>query len=421
MSAVTRMGRLAMVKGLKKFTASLMTAIMIMSISGCGSKNDNSTLEKNDNEPVKQVTENIKPTVTPNNATDENKMPDEPDRDSVNSIIPGRVEVKDTDFVVDGEILFMNGVNTPWDNWNDFGGSYDEEFWNSHFSELHENGVNASRVWISCNGDVGFDIDQGGYLQKVSDKYWTDLDSLFKCAEENGIYIMATIMSFDHFKNTNKTYNSWRWMLRDTDAIDTYINEFIIPFCERYDDYDSLWSIDLCNEPDWIYENDECGKIDMDDICMLFSREAAAIHEHSDILVTIGFGMIKYNSDRYEGNYGSDEYLMSLSGNDNSYLDFYSPHFYDWEAEWFGYPFDKDPVSFGVDGTKPAVIGEFPASGTTSSVKNSKDMSGSECYINAYNNGWNGAMAWTSNGSDANGNIKDFKEGVNKVAAEMSK
>ena len=34
----------------------------------------------------------------------------------------GKVTVSGTNFKVDDKIIFMNGVNTPWDKWNDFGG-----------------------------------------------------------------------------------------------------------------------------------------------------------------------------------------------------------------------------------------------------------------------------------------------------------
>lgn len=327
----------------------------------------------------------------------------------------GRIEVSGTDFVVDGKKIYLNGVNTPWDNWNDFGGDFDVKFWKEHFALLKESGINACRVWISCNGDVGIDIDDKGYVSGATGSHWSNVDKLFQIADENGIYIMATLMSFDHFKNTYNNYEKWRKMVKSDSNVDSYINNYVIPFCKKYDKYDSLFSIDLCNEPDWVYENDESGKIDWSILCKLFAKEAAAIHENSDILVTIGFAMTKYNSDKYEGNHGSDKYLQSLYNNKNAYLDYYSPHFYEWEATWFNFPFDKSPVSFGVEDGKPAVVGEFPATGMTDKTEGSKNMDGSECYVGLYNNGWNGAFAWTSNGVDSCGSLDDFAKGAKKV------
>ena len=266
---------------------------------------------------------------------------------------------------MDNKKLFMNGVNTPWDKWNDFGGDYNEEFWDAHFKKLHENGINASRVWVSCNG-LHVKIDSSGKVKGPTDKYWTDLDKFFKLAESHEIYIMATLMSFDNFKDEGQPYMSWRALLDNEKNMDSYVETYVIPFVEKFSKYNSLWSIDLCNEPDWIHENDQCGQLEWEPISKLFAKSAAAIHENSDVLVTIGFGMIKYNSKKYQGNLGADDYLKKLADNPKAYLDFYSPHFYEWEAEWFGFPFDTDPISFGLDGTKPAVIGEFPATGMTS-------------------------------------------------------
>ena len=48
-------------------------------------------------------------------------------------------------------------------------------------------------------------------------------------------------------------------------------------------------------------------------------------------------------------------------------------------------------------------------------------MDGNECYLNTFKNGWNGIMAWTSNGVDTCGKLENFKKGVNEVAYLMSK
>ncbi len=322
-----------------------------------------------------------------------------------------QVTVDGTEFVVGGNDLWINGVNTPWNNWNDFGSdSFNWSFWEMHFTELEEAGVNATRVWINCNDMVGVTLNDDGSFASVSEDHWQDLDVLFTIAKEHHIYIMATLLSFDHFKDENNAYENWRSMITNSDNIDSFVEGYVIPFAERYDSCDYLWSIDLMNEPDWVHENEECGQLEWDDISNYFSRAAAAIHEHSDILVTVGFGIVKYNSDEYEGNYGSDEYLQSLSGNENSYLDFYSTHFYYWEKPYYSYPFDMSPTDFMLDGTKPCVIGEAAANDYSESGQYLDEK-----YENAYNNGWNGVMAWTSNGVDSCGDLEDIKPAVAKI------
>jgi hypothetical protein len=219
---------------------------------------------------------------------------------------------------------------------------------------------------------------------------------------------MATLLSFDHFKDSNTCYENWRNMITSSDNIDSFVNGYVIPLVKRYDSCDYLWSIDLVNEPDWIFENKECGQIGWENISNYFARASAGIHENSDVLVTVGMGMIKYNSDSINGNFVSDKYLQDLTGDKNSYLDFYSTHYYFWQNPWFGFPFEESPTDFKLDGTKPSVIGEVGSlddSGRTITQK----------YEDAYNNGWNGVMAWTSNGVDSNGGFADVEPAAKRM------
>jgi hypothetical protein len=317
-----------------------------------------------------------------------------------------RITVSGTEFSLGGNRIWMNGANTPWDNWNDFGGSYDADWWNNHFQELNENGINSSRIWITCSGEVGINIDDSGYVSSATTAHWEDLDSLFQIAEENQIYIMATLISFDHFKNTYTTYEKWRNMITDTSNIDSYVENYVTPFTNRYKDNPYLWSIDLCNEPDWIYENEECGQISWDWLKTYFAKSAVAIHENSDVLVTVGTAMIKYNSDTCAGSQGnqiSDEALQAIVDSSDARLDFYSTHYYDWMEEYWGNPFYMSPTEYELEDSKPSMLGETPAVGTSGHTI-------TEDYENCFQNGWQGAMAWTSNGVDSNGSLTELGE-----------
>ncbi len=303
------------------------------------------------------------------------------------------IYIEDGTFKLGGEEIWLTGMNAPWQKWNDFGGGYNAEYWSEVFSMMHEDGFNSCRIWITCNGDVGINIDENGFVSGATDKHWQDLDSLFALAAENEIYVMTTLISFDHFKDSNTNHKRWRAMVQNTEAIDSYVDNYVIPFCQRYDSNDYVWSIDLINEPDWVYENAECGQIPWENIGDYFARACAAIHENTDdILVTIGFGIIKYNSDKYEGNYGSDEFLRSRYDNENAYVDFWSTHYYDWQATWFNCPFLLSAEEFGIDMSKPRVVGECSHTGIKA-LRNIKPIE--DCYEWAYNNGWNGVLAWT--------------------------
>lgn len=296
-------------------------------------------------------------------------------------------------FMLSGKEVWLTGMNAPWQSWNDFGGRYNADYWQQVFKMMHDDGFNSCRIWINCSSECAVQVDESGYVSGATDKHWEDLDSLFSIAAENEIYIMATLMSFDNFKNTYRNYENWRAMIQDTKNIDSFIDNYVIPFCKRYDDNDYVWSIDLINEPDWVFENAECGQISWDCLGDYFARACAAIHENTDdMLVTIGFAIIKYNSDKYEGNYGSDEFLKSRYDNANAYVDFWSTHYYDWQAQWFNCPFLLTAEEFGIDMSKPRVVGECSHEGIKA-LRNIKPIE--ECYEWAYNNGWNGVMVWT--------------------------
>lgn len=332
-------------------------------------------------------------------------------------MLQNRVYIEGKKFLLNGKEIWFNGVNTPWQNWDDFGGKFEPQFWEKHYKKLHEAGINCSRVWVTCSGDIGVEIEEKGLVKGAAKEHWEDLEMLFEAAERNGIYIMATLKSFDNFKDENKKHLFWRAMLQSDEAMDSYVENYVIPFCQRFGKYNSLWSIDLCNEPDWIFENKECGGIDWKQICRLFAKEAAAIHANSDVLVTIGYAVIRYNSERYFGDCGSDEYLQSCYADEGAYMDFYSTHYYEWMAPDYGIPFDKSPELFGIAASKPVVLGEFPAIGLKGDKEGSKPMNTTECYMGCYENGWQGVLAWTSNGVDNCGNMETIGPAAGAVYA----
>lgn len=332
-----------------------------------------------------------------------------------------RVQIKGNKFVIKDKEIWMNGVNTPWKDWDEFGKCFDRDYWDTHYKELREAGINSSRVWITCSGDVGIDIDEDGFVRGATQKHWQDVQALFEIAEAQGIYIMATLMSFDHFKAENANHLRWRAMFQSEEKIQSYIDNYVVPFCEKFGSYKSLWSIDMCNEPDWILENPECGGFDWKYMDMLFSRVAAAIHEHCEALVTLGIAIVKYNSEVYEGDHGADKHLRSVYNNDKAYLDFYSTHYYEWMAPSYGIPFDKSPAEFKLVTDKPVLLGEFPAHGLKGDVANSKYMSTTDCYVGCFENGWQGIMAWTSSGIDSCGNMEDIAPAVKAVFEKAAK
>jgi hypothetical protein len=101
-------------------------------------------------------------------------------------------------------------------------------------------------------------------------------------------------------------------MLTDSGKIDSMVTNYVVPFVVRYRDNPWLWCFDLCNEPDWIYENDRCGKIPWEWFQTYVAKAAAAIHANSQVLVTVGICMgPKYTARPPGTNVVSDEVLQA--------------------------------------------------------------------------------------------------------------
>lgn len=325
-----------------------------------------------------------------------------------------RITVAGTQFMVGTNRIWINGANTPWHVWNEFGShDFDAAWWDNHFQKLHENGINATRVWISCNGETGINIDDSGRVLGCTPQFWSNVDSLMQIAERRGVYIDATILSYDHFSSNHVNHMRWRQMLSSEENIDSMVTNYVAPLATRYKMNPWLWSIDLCNEPDWIHEHEKCGKMDWKPFQVYVAKAAAAIHACSPVLVTLGVCMgPKYQGRPPRTNVFSDETLQALAGGDaGARLDFYSPHYYDWERPIGGDMIQMSPTDYPMAAGKPIVIGECPVRGTGR-------QSITANYEAVFDHGWQGAMGWSSDGVDGNGSLEQLAPATRAIYVE---
>jgi len=101
--------------------------------------------------------------------------------------IAQHITVSGNKFVVDGKEIFMNGANTPWNNWNDFGGNYKSAWWDTEFQRIKTAGGNSTRIWITCSGVVGVNISADGTVTGATTAFWSNLDDMFRLAQKNKI------------------------------------------------------------------------------------------------------------------------------------------------------------------------------------------------------------------------------------------
>lgn len=320
------------------------------------------------------------------------------------------IYVEGTKLMKQGKEIYLSGANTPWDNWNDFGGDYDSTFWENEMQVLAENGMNTTRIWISCDGLGQPFVTEDGTASEPTELFWQHLDHMLAQAQKNGIYIMATIMSFDHFDAKKPNNIGWRNMIADKSKIKTYVNNFLVPLVNRYKSNPYLFNIDVCNEPEWIHENEPYGQLPWEYIQQFAGMCAAAIHKaDSPVLVSIGSAAVKWNSEVFEGNIWSDANLKKQSGDSLAYMDFWHIHYYAWINEYHGSPFMKSPKDYKL-ADKPVLIGETPGNNTIYDF----EMSYADIFENPYKLGYVGVMLWTSNGAGIGdfGTVKTFGEGA---------
>lgn len=327
------------------------------------------------------------------------------------SLFPQRVYIEDNQFKINGKQWWINGANTPWDHWNDLGGNFDISFWNNHFIELNKAGINATRIWLSCNGAGGVNITDEGYVTGPTNAFWEDMDSLMNIARRHKVYIMGALISFDHTKEGNPKYLAWRKMYADTSNMKSFTENYAVPLVKRYADNPYLFSIDICNEIIWVSdtEGSESGQVPWSDIQYLLAKTAQRIHEESEVLVCES-NYIKYVSPNYNGNKYSDAALQKQVPDADAYLDFYKIHYYSWVYPWFdGFHAEHTPDHYGI-AEKPCITGEMAANritGNNASGSQVFSMSVADAYELHFQNGWQGAMAWTSNGVDGNGDLNN--------------
>lgn len=330
------------------------------------------------------------------------------------------ISISGNKFTLDGSEIWFNGINTPWHLFNDFGRTdFNPTWWDEEFTRYKDNHINLARVWIHGSGEVSPSIDATGYVSGASDLFWQHMDYLMGVAEANQVYVLPALLSFDITKNTYTTYEYWRAFIQSESNVQSYIDNVLIPMVQRYNDRPYLLGWEICNEPEWMFENPEHGPQSFDDVQRLHAMFAAAVHENSSKPVTTGSAAPKWNSPiydnwgDYEGNMFSDEALSGAINNSNAYLDFYQYHWYAWQTEWMESPFTMSTSAYQVD-DRPVIVGESEGNDVCDDYICQTLV---EMYQNAYLNGFDGVCAWKTPQNDGHGTFENIAVATNAFYA----
>lgn len=314
------------------------------------------------------------------------------------------VYVEGNKFKVNGNDIFFNGISGPW-QWradcdiNFMRRNFDWSYWNQEFQRYADNNINLVRIWLHGSGNFSPAINTNAYVDPYGsgDQFWQDMDALVALAETYEVYIMPTFWSFDMVKEGMSTYyQRYRTLIQDDDRMGSYLDNFLIPFLNRYENNPWIMGYDLVNEPEHMWRDADCGHLNQYWVMRFFARCAAAVNQYSSKPVTIGSMWIVYNSPNFGSPDGdpqagwnryTDASMRSYFDSPDAYLDFYSPHWYQWQNT--SGPYERTVQQWLGTNDKPVIIGETYG-GDLPQVYGSL----TNYYIQSYLNGFDGVIGW---------------------------
>jgi hypothetical protein len=251
---------------------------------------------------------------------------------------------------------------------------------------MAQNGVNVVRWWVWPNfSGGGVSFDSSGTPTGLTSTTLTDLETALTLADENGLYLMPTLFSFDNFKSDiNPSSQNMATLGVDATKRAALVDKVVRPFARAVAQSPHASRViawDVINEPEWavtgasLYGGDEafspdstCTPVTHAQMETFLKDVITGLRAEGDALVTVGAAAMKWRH--------------AWSKLDQ---DFYQFHIYDWIQMYW--PYDQSSVDYGM-ADKPVVMGEFPSTGLTGGISY-RDLLDSW-----YANGYAGALTW---------------------------
>jgi len=328
-------------------------------------------------------------------------------------------------FKYNGNTVFLNGANQPWDQYgNDFGNNQSNGVFcnlNYTLANLTANSGNSVREWLFIGGDSIPQFDSNGNViaTDAAGSLIKDLTLYLEAAAAQNIFIF-----FSLWNGAVAIPDNEMGLMMDTKKLQTFIDNALTPVVKALAGVPGLGGYEIINEPcgsikAGLATNNNCTdttrlkntgagwtnmEVPMSNMQQFVNLQVAAIHEADpDALVTVGIWNEQAGTDEFGYfNYFKDECLISAGGKQNGVLDFQQLHTYAFNGKYDTHsPIYQVRDDFGLD--IPLVIGEFENQLSAYSYPVE--------YNHFYNSSYNGAWAWAMNTNDANG-WKNIDTGV---------
>jgi hypothetical protein len=289
-----------------------------------------------------------------------------------------------------GQQLFLSGSNLAWiDFARDIGaGTTDFTRFGQLFKEHHDYGANTMRLWLHTNGTVT-PAFSGDTVSGPGEGAIDDLKQILDSAYKYDVGLILCLWSFDMLRlEIGEPYLTQnRAILENEDALQSYIQNALIPLVDSTKDHPAIIAWEVFNEPEGMIPGvpdggwTGIGYVTRAQVQNVVNKIAGAIHRvNPNLKVTNGTHTLSSLSDRGVHNFYSDSALFNVGGDVDGYLDFYQVHHYDFNLN----PFEHNYSYWNLD--KPLIIGEFhPQCETCGEFSN---------YEALIDSGYAGALGW---------------------------
>ena len=265
------------------------------------------------------------------------------------------------------------------------------------FEIVRQNGpYDVGRFFVFGDGRASPEFASDGRVTGLEPSFYADFDELLRAAQLNGVKVMPVLLDFLWLGQARSVsgvpLRGHADVIRDPVKRQSFLDNALLPFLQRYGSNPSIHSIDLINEPEWVMAGVAPAPpqdLDPDYVTVAEMQEfvrlcALYVHAYSQLKITVGSARRTWLT-----------YWLGLD------LDLYQFHWYDDFQATEPFPWGPAP-NLG----RPVIVGEVPTASTVHSP--------SEFQEAAQAGGYGGLFLWSFRAGDA---FSSFPSGTIDVKA----